>query len=287
MSVLMLRTEVLTTNNKEFGWLMRFLQTRIALLIISFSFSTSFSQAVEVKTKSGKKATVEFVRPKLPEGTAPGGRRTGGGRRDSCQLDAPDKLTALVPVTEEIPTVKNVWGLTTAERPNFRFYVPYTKNSGYPAEFMFENEKSTLIYKTAISLPQKPEIISVTLPNSIPPLVVDKQYRWFVKIYCDQEKQSSPVYVEGVVSRVNLGAATNQQLQTAQPLQKLAIYAQNGIWYETLETLVQLKQQNPQDIVIQNNWENLLTSIGLTEIVDKSIALERPSSHGRLSKQYY
>ncbi len=266
-----------------------FLQSQIIFVALAFACS---SQATEIKSilpVSSKQVlhsvNKEFVRPKLPEGTPPGGRRTGGGRRDTCP-DTTPKLTALMPETEEPATVKNVWGLTTSERPTFWFYLPYTKSSGYPTEFVLLNEKSSPVYKKQISLPKQPGIINIKVPAQIPALEVNKQYRWFLSVYCDQEKQSPPVYVEGVVSRVKLAAAIDQQLQTAQPLQRFAIYAQNGIWYQALATLIQLKQQNPQNTTIQTDWKNLLTNIGLDEIADMRIISDDPNSNDRLSKQH-
>ncbi|MBF2066046.1 MAG: DUF928 domain-containing protein [Calothrix sp. C42_A2020_038] len=246
--------------------------------IDSFTISTLFSQSTS--TKVTKNTNVKFVRPKLPEGVAPGGRRTGGGRRDTCPSVNP-QLTALVPVTEEADNVKNVWGLTTAEHPTLWFYIPYTKSFGYPTEFVLLNDNSVPIYKKNVSLPEQPGIINITLPTSISPLEFNKHYRWFLKVYCTQEKQSRPIYVEGVVSRVSLSEGINQQLQNASPQQKLAIYAQNGIWYQALEILVQLKQENPRNSIIQNSWNSLLTNIGLDEIVDESI-LYQPPNHSKL-----
>ncbi|BDA67807.1 Protein of unknown function DUF928 [Rivularia sp. IAM M-261] len=266
-----------------------FLQSQIIFVALTFACSSQAAEIKPILPVSSKQVlhsvNKEFVRPKLPEGTPPGGRRTGGGRRDTCPSTTP-KLTALMPETEEPATVKNVWGLTTSERPTFWFYLPYTKSSKYPTEFVLLNEKSSPVYKEEVSLPEQPGIISVKIPGSIPALEVNKQYRWFLSVYCDKEKQAPPIYVEGVVSRVNLTATIHQQLQTAQPLQRFAIYAQNGIWHQALATLIQLKQQNPQNTTIQTDWKNLLTNIGLHEIAKERIISDDTNNYDRLSKQH-
>jgi Domain of Unknown Function (DUF928) len=262
------------------------LQSHIILIGIVFALS---SQAIEVKSKlvplRQSETTKEFIRPKLPEGSPPGGRRTGGGRRDTC-LNITPKLTALVPETQETATVTNVWALTTEERPTFWYYVPYTKNSGYPAEFVLQNDKSVPIYTKQVSLPQQAGIISIKIPANEPALELNKQYRWFFKVYCDQNRQAPPMYVEGVINRVKLAADANQKLQTASALQRFAIYAENGIWHQALSTLIELKQQNPQDNAIKTNWSNLLTDIGLPEIVGMQIIPDDSNHYNRLSKQH-
>ncbi|BAZ13497.1 hypothetical protein NIES4071_53360 [Calothrix sp. NIES-4071] len=276
---------------------MRYFQSQITLVIVAIAFSSqahvnsketqsNIARTLPVLSKQVQKSlNKEFIRPKLPEGTPPGGRRTGGGRRDACP-DMTPKLTALVPVTEEAATVQHVWGLTTEERPTFWFYLPYTKSSGYPTSFVLLNDKSSPIYKKDISLPEQAGIISIKIPANFPALSVNKQYRWFLKVYCDQLKEAPPVYVEGVVSRVNLALTINQQLQTAQPLERFAIYARNGIWYQALATIIQLKQKNPQNDMIQTDWKNLLTDIGLHEIVDMRILPDDSNNYNRLSKKH-
>lgn len=79
-----------------------------------------------------------------------------------------------------------------------------------------------------------------------------------------------------MVQRVNLSPAVAQQLQTAQPRQKVAIYAENGIWHEAINTLAELRQQNPQDVSLQTQWKDLLEEIGLGDISGVAIVSSKP-----------
>jgi hypothetical protein len=151
------------------------------------------------------------------------------------------------------------------ERPILWFYTPYNKSSNYPADFELLDEQSNPIYKTTISLPDKAGVIGVPLP----PLTVKKPYRWFLNVYCDRQQQETPIFVEGVVQRVELSQALKEQLQTADPIQQIAIYANNGIWHEAVTTLAQLRQKNPQDATLAVDWKELLTSVGLTQFSDQ------------------
>ena len=218
--------------------------------------------------------TVSFVPPEIPTNPPPGGRARGGAKRGTCSLVKPE-LTALVPFTEQASSVVNVWGLTTEAHPTLLFYVPYSQNSAYPTEFVLQDQELNPIYQKAIALPNRPGVVSISLPNNAPQLEVNKQYRWFFTIYCDPEKQSPPIYVEGVIKRVNLNKAITQQLEKASPRQQSGIYAQNGIWHEALRTLVQLRQQNPQDVALETEWKNLLSSIRLDDIATEPILSEK------------
>ncbi|ARV59406.1 hypothetical protein BZZ01_12925 [Nostocales cyanobacterium HT-58-2] len=242
--------------------------------------SNSSSPKSKPLATSSRKQPLRLVLPPLPPGQPPGGRRYGGARRGQCPYANPG-LTAIVPLTEQPISVMNVWGLTTVERPTFWFYTPYGNDSTYPANFVLLDENSNPLYQRDISLPSEPGVMSVSLPANIPSLIVGKNYRWFLNVYCDRplaeslrgnnQKQQTPIYVEGVVQRVNLNQAIAQQIQQAQPRQQVAIYASYGIWHEALTTLAQLRQKNPQDTTLQQEWQDLLSSIGLDDISTKPL----------------
>ncbi|MBW4671452.1 MAG: DUF928 domain-containing protein [Cyanomargarita calcarea GSE-NOS-MK-12-04C] len=234
---------------------------------------TSFINITPIVAQTPQKPpTIRLILPPIPPGNPPGGRVRGGARRGLCQKEVKPELTALVPSTQSSPTITNVWALTATERPTFWVYYPYSKANSYTTEFELQDDSSkTPIYKTAIAPPEKPGVIGVYLPSRVPPLTVGKRYRWYFTVDCAPQ-QSSPIYVEGAIQRVNLSQAVTQQLKTAQPRQRVAIYAENGIWHEALTTLAELRQKNPQDAALQADWENLLQAIGLADIAQKAIS---------------
>ncbi|MEH1870650.1 DUF928 domain-containing protein [Nostoc sp.] len=230
----------------------------------------------DVKTNLAQ--ATAFNEPTIPSGPAPAGRVRGGAKRGpTCPgtVTKPD-LTALVPFSEEPNSVTNVWGQTTVEHPSWFFYVPYTKDLPYEVEFVLQDQDSNDIYQKAIALPDKAGVIRVSLPTNAPALALNKQYRWFLTVNCDQQENSSLIFVGGVIQRIELKPAALKELQTTEPLKRYAIYAQNGIWYEALTTLAQLRDQNPKDAALQAEWENLLSSIHLNDIAAEPIISEKP-----------
>ncbi|AKG20281.1 DUF928 domain-containing protein [Calothrix sp. 336/3] len=244
--------------------------------LLALSFYTLFPLSVIAQSPpvkpvviTQKKGSKNYNPPPPPPGNPPGGRRYGGAKRGSCPEVKPP-LTALVPITQT-GSVKNVWGLTSQERPTLIFYTPYASDSGYATELSFlDDETKEPIYETAIALPSKPGLINISLPNTVSPLTVGKRYRWYFNIYCDQQKQSPPIYVEGVILRQNLTPAVINQLKTAPANQKFVIYGQNGFWYDALNSLAQLRQQQPKDKTLQTQWQDLLDEVGLLEIATQS-----------------
>ncbi|MFK0734729.1 MAG: DUF928 domain-containing protein [Gloeotrichia echinulata GP01] len=248
-------------------------QSQQLLLTIALGFGTLLASSTSLHAIPDSLPTttailaqpVNFNPPSPPPDPAPGGRVRGGAKRGLCQLIT-SQLTALAPFTQEKNSVTNVWGLTTVTHPTFWFYLPSVKNATLPAEFVLQDSDSNPIYEQAISLQDQPGVVGVTLPATVPPLALNKRYRWFFSIYCDPEKQSPPIYVEGVIQRVELNPTIKQQLQIAQQLQQFVIYAHNGIWYDALTTLAQLRQKNLQDQQLQTKWQNLLSSIRLDDV---------------------
>lgn len=216
-----------------------------------------------------------FVLPKIPARLSPiSGRRAGMSSRDNCSA-VPTALTALVPLQQEEKVGKLtdksvigiVQGLTTSERPTFWFYVPYTQDlANSSAKFILQDSTGTNIYEDAIALPSKPSIIGISLPSTAS-LEVDKTYRWYLKVRCNQETASIPVYVEGDIKRINLDEHVMQQLEAAiQPRQKIIIYAEKGIWFDALNMLAQIRIYNSNDAYIEKDWQSLLQSINLDNI---------------------
>ena len=56
------------------------------------------------------------------------------------------------------------------------------------------------------------------------------------------------------------------ELEKAAPKDRPSIYANAGLWYDTVTSLVQLREANPNDPQLAEDWTDLLQSIGLDAI---------------------
>lgn len=240
---------------------------------------TNKQPAQPVKTPASSQQPTSrpvFILPKAPASLSPvSGRRAGMGSRDNCPA-VPTPLTALVPFQEEQKVVEQknksiigiVEGLTTSERPTFWFYIPYTKDlSNSSAEFSLQDSAENDVYRNAIALPSKPSVIGISLPSTAASLEVDKTYRWYLKVHCNKEEASIPVYVEGDIKRINLDSRVIQQIKAAnEPRQKIIIFAEKGIWFDALNMLAQIRISNYRDASVEEDWQSLLQSINLDNI---------------------
>lgn len=205
-----------------------------------------------------------------PPGQGMPSRTAAGGSRGTCpsaeQLGA--SLTALVPNlirSEEIgPDLR---GYTVEPKPVLYFYLPATV--GVEAAFSLKDEEGYDVYQMSVPIPQKPGIVGIKLPEDAPALETGKTYRWSFGIVCqtaDTENVPEVVFVSGEIQRIEPDGTLARQLAEADPVEKAALYAQNGIWFESLATLAALRRTQPEDVTLVSRWEELLNSVGLEAI---------------------
>lgn len=208
---------------------------------------------------------VHFIPPPPPlDQAAPRGRRRGGASRcPGCKYDDL-RLTALVPGDQ----LQSSLALTVAEHPTFWFYIPYTLTPSRPVEFVLQDTADNYIYKTTFTAAgTQAGVVSFSLPQKLPPLQVGQRYHWTFMV----QDPSNFMFVQGVVQRVALSPTLLNQLKTATPTEKIALYAANGIWHEALTTLAELRRTNPQDATFKAAWTDLLHSVGLDDVMNEPI----------------
>ncbi len=225
-----------------------YLSILIALSCCFISEITVVAQTVTPPIKfSSQQLALKF---NLPRRVAPGNRRSAGKRDCFPQTqNENDVLTALIPKTN--------LGLTIAQRPTFWFYIPYARNDYLSLEFTLSDQDQE-IYTQTLSLAEMIGIIGVNLPETISPLEIDKSYTWRLKIKANCE--GNPYQeVYGQVKRVTMAAELKAKLDTATPNEQLNLYSENGFWFDTLTSLIQLRCDQPQNQQLQTDWVNLLS----------------------------
>ncbi len=152
-----------------------------------------------------------------------------------CPYTEPPPLTAFVPGNG----VTSFRSRTAKPDPIFWFYIPYPSDFDLPVKFELRDENGTIVSSPEEQL-KKTGIVRVQLPKK---LELDKNYYWSLKIICNQNRRDLDIYVDGFVTRVK---ATSSPIGKT-PEQIASFYALNGLWHETLTTLIEdVCPQNPQ-----------------------------------------
>lgn len=242
------------------------LPTKVQAQLSSRSPSSDLPDRWEMRqpSTSGTSAfdnTSAFRAPRSPNAPRPENRAGGGTRGgDRCSEDEGVPI-ALVP--------ESLVGTTTAEYPTIYWYMPPT--SAPAVQFVLRNASGDRVYEVQYSLADSVEgaaasgIMSITLPAfaNLSPLEVGQVYNWELALKCDPPDSSQDIVVQGKIQRVAVEPEMTSQLQQATAQERLNFYAGERLWYDTLDTLIELRRDRPEDTDLAAAWDKLLTSVGL------------------------
>ncbi|MEQ9553252.1 MAG: DUF928 domain-containing protein [Coleofasciculus sp. G3-WIS-01] len=201
--------------------------------------------------------------------------REAGGTRCGCL-----SLSQAAPIT--LVPLSGI-GKTVAEYPTIFWFIP--KTNAWGIKFVLYDANDKEVYSTQYKFAhytQKnsyghefeivegtPGIISLTLPGLatrpplLTPLKIGQKYRWQLRIICNPNESSGDSYIDGGIERVQFNPLDERFLAQATLEERLAFYAKERIWYETVGTLIELLRERPDDQDVTNAWNKLLKSVGL------------------------
>ncbi|MFG6107754.1 DUF928 domain-containing protein [Leptothoe sp. EHU-05/26/07-4] len=227
-----------------------------SIFLISSAILLTPVEALFAETMASlvKATTFQFNPPDdgIPSNTTGGASRNLFGCRRQETATKASNITLLVP--------SSFMGLTVSAHPEFFLYAEQTL-----ARQLFVNiqdEQGETIYQGYKTLPESTGLISIKVPEEASDLSLESTYRIAVVPVCGDSLQPDDPILIGYVKRVSLP----QSVQTA-PLtstfEKVGIYAELGIWYDTLMMLDQILRSEPANSDAVVAWETLLTIGGL------------------------
>ncbi len=212
----------------------------------------------------------EFTPPPVPGPGSPESTSLGGTRSDDqCILANNQRLIPLVPASRK--------GNTVAEYPTFFWYMPQTSASAL--EFVLRDANQQELYSAKYTLAKSddgfvrgsPGIMSLTLPtfSNLSPLAIGQEYYWGLALICNPSNRSSDIVEERWIRRVRPDQTLALRVQQATPQERVALYADARLWYDTLTTLAELRREYPNNNDLADAWDKLLKSAGLNMIAEQ------------------
>lgn len=226
----------------------------------------------QLNTSLIRKLENNFRPPRTPGAPAPINTQSGG-TRGPCMTKDSKPLTALVPVGGT--------GETAAENPTIFWYMPRisAEDAAAPAvEFVLKDEKEQEVYSAQYALAKSaqgvvgaPGIMKLTISNLYP--LEPGEYQWQLTLMCDYQDvdRSEDITVEGTIVRVAPDPTLESRSRQASPEERVGLYADKKLWYETLNALSELRRDRPNDPEVKNAWKTLLGGVGLAEISDEPL----------------
>ena len=208
----------------------------------------------EVKAAGADAAPVRHARLKYtpPKNAAAGtrvdgdgGSRGGGAKQPLLYVLSPDHT-----------------GLTTHSHPTLFWY-----QSG-PATTRFEltvvePKKAKPVLKVATAEAKEPGIHRLLLGKYNITLTPGILYRWTVALVPDPADRSQDVIANGTIQCIEPDAPLTAALANANGLDKAALYAEKGFWYDALEAVTDEINAAPTDKEIRLQRAALLDQAGL------------------------
>lgn len=208
-------------------------------MVRSFCLLTKVFGAVALIVLTSSPAlALSFPAAKTKDGS-PDRRRGAGSRNAGCVAGQTDEerartLFAILPQANE--------SLTTSAHPDFFWYTPPLTT---PAEMTFILQEvggnEDIVYRSVFRSNQKEGIARFSLPSGIggASLEIGKQYVWSVALNCfpDEDSEQSPLVLKSGIQRIAPSESLESQLKVASSLGQAEVFAQNGLWNESLSAL--------------------------------------------------
>lgn len=153
-------------------------------------------------------------------------------------------------------------GLTTKEQPTLYWYVSEAVPSKLEVTLINDEDIDPEL-EEVIAAPGSAGIQSIDLAKIGAKLKPDLEYRWFVSVVADPGQRSNDVVASGTIQRITPEDDLKQKIANADERSRVRIYAEEGIWYDTIDTISRLIEESPDDAELRKQRTALLSQVGL------------------------
>jgi hypothetical protein len=154
-------------------------------------------------------------------------------------------------------------GLTVQEQPSLFWYQSDPADVPFELTLLTSNTVQPLLQ---VQLPRARNagIQRLNLAEHNVKLVSGVEYEWVVALVVDPENRSKDVVASGWIERVEPSASLRSRLGNASAEDLPSIYAEEGIWLDTLTAISALIETRPNDKSLHEERAGLLEQVGLT-----------------------
>ncbi|MEB3293824.1 MAG: DUF928 domain-containing protein [Synechococcales bacterium] len=187
-------------------------------------------------------------------------KSVGGASRGSvCAAGAEktdQKLTLLLPQSNH--------GLTASTHPTFFGYVP--ASSATKIFFSLRDEKNKTHYQVTLPITGQEEIVQIQLPKTVAALEPGKNYQWGIAMLCGNKLRADSPIASGWIQRIVPSAALVKTLNSKTLLERASFYGKQGLWYDTVQSMFEVRLQDPNNQLLTSNWQELMDNAGLKHV---------------------
>lgn len=194
--------------------------------------------------------------------------RVGGGSRGSRGSRGVEDSTPVLSVLAPDHTGHTIYSQPT-------LYWSTSKLVDKPIKLTMAYTDFTLgmepVIETEIKIPQDTgmqaiDLAKINWKTKDKGLIPEMEYQWSISIIMDEQQSSNDIVASGTIERVSQALADKVADKIAKETdekKQVAIYAENGMWYDAINQLSKLIAQYPNDQKLQSQKVNLLQQVGL------------------------
>lgn len=198
---------------------------------------------------------------------------SSGITRSACQEGESICLIALLP---DLQLDSRPIPLTISERPTIYFLSPKFDDKASFEIREVEGLRTKFIYRKTFPLKVEAGVIAFKMPNDAPILEIGKSYRF--ELNSNGSDFDAKKNVRGYIRRVSPSQKLVDQLKnTFKPIDRAALYAQEGIWFEAIQTLEEAQRTVPSNPEVTEEWISLLSSAKLDRVIPFSFVTQIPT----------
>ena len=154
-----------------------------------------------------------------------------------------------------------------------------------PSDIDLDRDRPIYEDSTVLETSNLPGIVSFAIPDTVEnAMQVDRVYEWVLQIDCTPDGDDSfweeSDRIGGWIVRTD-NSELAMQLEGKTAMERAAIYAENGIWFDAIATVAQLRVDNPEDEAISMAWHNLLSYAELDFLFDAPFYPRQKIDDGR------
>lgn len=214
----------------------------LALLVIAPATAPTIASA--------QQSTLQF---QPPESTTPN-RRVGGFVRGVG--DALPSVITLAPSRV---------GLTVAAQPVLYWYVSGLADHPFEISIIGGGRVEPLM-EFRIEPPVEAGVYAIRLADYGITLEPGQTYEWFVALISDEEVRSLDVVSGAAIKRIDKSPELNARLAAAAEQDRAAIYAEQGLWYDLVDSLSAAITRTPEDGALRATRANLMEQVDLASV---------------------
>jgi len=166
-------------------------------------------------------------------------------------------------------------GLTTKEQPSLFWYQSKAAKMRFELTIM-EAKGIEPILEIKLQNAPSDGIQRLRLSDYGARLKPNVEYRWTVAMIVDPDNRSRDVVASGVIKRVDPPATLKDRLGKSSPAEVAFVYADEGIWYDSLEALSDEIENQPQNKGLHEQRAVFFIQVGLKEAALHEMKLASP-----------